>query len=383
MPPADALPQDPASVEAEAGPPLSLARGALGIALVHLAAGSPAETAHAWLRTALAGGVLDPTVRPGLFHGLPAVAFTLALAPPDHYRRARATVREQLRRLVRHRLEAAHARIDRAEPASFGEYDLVSGLTGIAVAVWEADPDGELLEDVLAYLVRLCRPVRREGRCHPGWWVHHSPRGGHDPYFPDGHANLGMAHGIAGVVSLLGLTYRAGRTVREQRATLELLCAYLDSLQYDGRAGPWWPPWTVAHTATGPTRPGPPTWCYGTPGIARAQQIAALALGDIARRHTAERAMDACLVAGAGVDGLTAGGLCHGPAGGLRALTRMAEDQAPGAPRLRRHLLTVRKSAETPAPHHERADFLEGTAGTHLALNSGLHSRWDRCLLLA
>lgn len=38
-------------------------------------------------------------------------------------------------------------------------------------------------------------------------------------------------------------------------------------------------------------RPARPSWCYGTPGLARARQLAGLALRDLARQEAAEHAL--------------------------------------------------------------------------------------------
>lgn len=50
---------------------------------------------------------------------------------------------------------------------------------------------------VLRYLVELTQPLRMPGRTLPGWWCATGPAGRPDPRWPGGHANLGMAHGIA------------------------------------------------------------------------------------------------------------------------------------------------------------------------------------------
>ncbi|MGH3622096.1 MAG: lanthionine synthetase LanC family protein, partial [Sciscionella sp.] len=55
-----------------------------------------------------------------------------------------------------------------------------------------------------------------------------------------------------------------------------------------------------------------PSWCYGTPGIARAQQLAALATGDTRRRHTAETALLGCLHDPNQLARIIDPGLCHG-----------------------------------------------------------------------
>jgi hypothetical protein len=378
------LPTDPSDLDSGDGPPLSLARGALGIGLIHLARGSPAPTSHAWLSSALASGCHDPAGHAGLFRGLPAVAFTLAHTPPDHYHRARTAVRAHLRALAEYRLKAAHARIDTGALASFNEYDLVSGLTGIGVALWSADPEGPILDHVLAYLVRLTQPVRHEGQEFPGWWVHHGPLGRPSRDFSDGHANTGMAHGIAGVLSMLAIAYRSGRVVSGHREAIEILCTALDTCRRHDEIGIWWPGWISTDRTETFARPGPPSWCYGTPGLARSQQLAALALGDRTRRRRAEQAMDTCLAGISRLDRLTTAGLCHGPAGVLRVLNRMSEDQAaePRQKRLNRHLSTLREYVASSRLPHQGMGLLEGRGGTVLSMAPDTGLQWDRCLLL-
>ena len=66
-----------------------------------------------------------------------------------------------------------------------------------------------------------------------------------------------------------------------------------------------------------------PSWCYGTPGIARAVQLAAIAVGDVDRQRSAEQAIAACLT---DPQPLTEPGLCHGLAGLYQTAFRAAAD---------------------------------------------------------
>src|SRR5690606_9359962 len=124
----------------------------------------------------------------------------------------------------------------------------------------------------------------------PGWWVDHDP----DPTAPTpgGHANLGMAHGAAGLLALLGTAARRGVVVDEQVEAIGLLLDCFDQWRQDGPAGTWWPQWLThddlrTRRLAHPHQPRP-SWCYGTPGVARAIQIGAIATGDQTRRATAE-----------------------------------------------------------------------------------------------
>ncbi|WP_437436751.1 lanthionine synthetase LanC family protein [Salinispora arenicola] len=155
-------------------------------------------------------------------------------------------------------------------------------------------PDRPLLRRVLAYLVQLTEPVHTDdaaGRLAPGWWsADPADREGSEP---GGHANVGLAHGIAGPLALLALAMRQNIRVPGHAEAIRRICTWLDSWQQASPAGPWWPEKiTVAELHAGkPSMSGParPSWCYGTPGVARAQQLAGTALDDAAGKRRQKR----------------------------------------------------------------------------------------------
>lgn len=60
------------------------------------------------------------------------------------------------------------------------------------------DPGDEAFRAVLDYLVRLSDPITINEQELPGRWTKCGPTGRRpDDRFPGGHANPGMAHGIA------------------------------------------------------------------------------------------------------------------------------------------------------------------------------------------
>ena len=137
-------------------------------------------------------------------------------------------------------------------------------------------------------------------------------------------------------------------------------------------------------------RQGRPSWCYGTPGQARAQQLAGLALGDQERMRTAERALAGCVLDRQVTGLLTDASLCHGWAGLVQALWRAARDALDPGP-LRAALREARRGMEDHlalAGPPASSGLLEGTSGIQLAQNELPHAggeppAWDACLLLA
>ncbi|WP_410673197.1 lanthionine synthetase C family protein [Amycolatopsis sp. cmx-4-68] len=378
----------------------SLARGAVGTALLHVErawTGSGSwTTAQGHIRWVVAGPV-DAADHAGLYYGAPAVAFLLHAAADRHprYRAASQTMDEHVLRLTRRRLATAATRIDHGEPAAFAEYDLFYGLTGIGALLLRHHTGSDELAAILRYVITLVtRPRREDGAELPGWWVAHDP----DEILPTpgGHANFGMAHGAAGLLAFLALATRGGCVVDGQREAIDVLTAWFDRWRQDGPDGPWWPQWITREElrAGRPAHahPGRTAWCYGTVGIARAQQLAALATDDVHRQDAAEDALAASL-ADPQLDRITEPGLCHGIAGIYQTAYRACLDARSPALARRLPALADRLAGHTPSPGDEDSDpanasgLLTGSAGADLALETARrstppHTGWDACLLI-
>ncbi|XUL89042.1 lanthionine synthetase C family protein [Streptomyces galilaeus] len=364
----------------------SLAHGPLGIALLHIehARRGRGSWQDVHRQLTAVGPLLDGDTA-GLFLGAPAMAYVLhqATADGNQYVGALNALDRIVTAHTRHRLTAAHTRIDHGQPASFAEYDLLRGLTGLGTLLLRRASDGTELKAVLEYLVRLTEPLPGPGgRPRPGWWVSHSPVNLGTPT-PGGHANAGLAHGITGPLALLALALLRGITVPGHQEAMIRICRWLDQIRVSDHRGTRWPRW-ITDTTASPVHPAAPSWCYGTPGLARAQQLAALALGETDRRRMAERALLSCLSDPLQLDHLTNRGLCHGVGGLSRVVQRVATDAdephlfTDHLPQLTHRFLSVGPPTES--------GFLEGTAGADLAFQDAEAGTpmgdWDACLLL-
>ena len=369
----------------------SLARGAAGVALLHIerahAGLATWSAAHTWVQAATRSEI-SAADQAGLFAGAPAIAFILHAAG-SRYDRYLSGIDATVASLAHRRVDAALARIRRRELTAFAEYDLLFGLTGIGQLLLRHDPGSDALGRILTYLVRLTEPIPVDGTTLPGWWTVHDP----DPLLPTpgGHANIGLAHGITGPLALLSSAYRAGVTVDGHIDAIQTICQHLDTWRQDSESGPWWPQWiTRDDLRTGrPSHPRPPrpSWCYGTPGIARALQLAAIAVHDTACQSAAEDALARCLADPTQLALISDPGLCHGWAGLYQTAWRAAAEAL--TPAIGQHLAHVaelllqRAQATTDLPD----GLLDGTAGLALALHTARHntppiSGWDACLLI-
>ncbi len=388
--PAPPHPDEPWAVQ-------SLADGAAGTALLHVEAArrhaEPWHAAHRWI-TAAAAGQVSAADTTGLFLGAPAIGFLLSTPPTEYdhlYLQARSTVHRNVVALAHRRMEAAIARISAGELAAFAEYDVFCGLTGIGAYLLRTSPAGGAFERVLRYLVALTRPLGPDGRRLPGWWVGHDPQRGDSPHFPGGHANLGAAHGITGPLLLLAQALRHGFEVDGHRDAIWTICDHLDTWRQDTDAGPWWPEHLSRHDLEQrrPHRPhdARPSWCYGTAGIARAGQLAGIALRHTSLQAFYEDALHRALSDPAQLANVTDAGLCHGWAGIYQTASRAAADALD--PRLPRLLPSLGDALLEHAQLDPAAapGFLNGAAGTALALSTLATQQppttgWDVCLLI-
>ncbi|SDD86991.1 lanthionine synthetase C family protein [Glycomyces harbinensis] len=367
----------------------SLGAGALGGVLLHferirLGLGD-AATARAWLR-AVAHPNVNSTTATNLFNGAPAIAFVLhATDAPSRYDHLRARLHEQVQAITTGRLALARERLHHQRPTGFAEYSQLSGLSGLATYLLATEPGSDLTGDVLTFLVTLTKPIRIGRTWMPGWWADHDPFLKQSPEFPGGHLNMGAAHGIPGPLTALALAYNANLRVPGQRDAIEWICRFYDTWQHE--AG-WWPQWLTREDldrgrASQP-RPGRPSWCYGTPGIVRALQLAAIALDDPARQAAAEGALARCLNDADQTSLLVEGGLCHGTAGLYRITQRVAEDASGDRFTTALADLEVHLAAR-PVPEH---GFLDGEVGLAFTLQAAGpritdESIWDAALGLA
>jgi hypothetical protein len=376
----------------------SLASGRAGIALFHLyrhlATGRPeARTAATGLLEAAIDDAAAVPSGPGLGGGLAGVGFAVAHA-------ARALDAD---------LGDVLAGIDAAllalvEPSAWGgPFHLMDGLVGIGVYGLERLPSpagGRLVTEAIARLEE--RGEHRDGgitwttppRMLPDPWHRVAPFGRHD---------LGMAHGVAGVISFLARACGAGFD-RPARTLLEGAVTWLraQSLAGGRGSGACYPAWTAP--GTGDTGPARTAWCYGDPGVAVSLAAAGTALERddwldaalVLARDTTQRPLTET--------GVLDGGVCHG-AGGLGVvfgrLYQATADPAL-AERARfwfRHTLALarpgrgcggysawRHPHEATGRWDDDPGLLEGAAGVGLALLAAatpLAPAWDRLLLLS
>ena len=274
-----------------------------------------------------------------------------------------------------------------------GRFDLVTGLVGLGVYALERldIPEGPvLLERVVR---RLAETAVRDGD-DVYWWtppehLHHSVR----ERSPQGHVDLGVAHGVPGPIALLGAACAADVASDVARGLLHGAVGWLlrEAASTERLSYSWQPGREPSPART--------AWCYGEPGVAAALLIAARGAGEPAWEETARRLARRAAARPPADSEVVDAGVCHGAAGLGLILARL--HHATGEQDLRdaarfwfTHALDLRvpesgiagyAAADVDGPSADPS-LLTGATGIALALHAAATDQeptWDRILLLS
>jgi hypothetical protein len=246
---------------------------------------------------------------------------------------------------------------------------------------------------ILDQLERLARPM-------PTGLAWHTPPSLLPPWqrelAPDGYVNLGLAHGMPGIIAILARYVTAGVEVARTRLLLDGAVAYLLSVAeptVGSRFRAWLP-------SSQPDARARVAWCYGDLGVAVALLAAATATGQDDWRTEALGIAHGMAARPFAASQVIDCGLCHGAAGIAHLFNRLS--QATGDAQLARaadtwfaHTLAMRRTdaiAGFPRGVPENgevtwqpsADLLNGATGVALALHaaiSPIEPAWDQLLL--
>jgi hypothetical protein len=280
-------------------------------------------------------------------------------------------------------------------------HDLVLGVTGLGVYALQRHPRPRAVA-CLRRVVDQLRGSARHDEDGSYWWT--PPEGVVDrsvrQKYPSGYVDLGVAHGMAGTIALLGAAFGVGI----ERATVRPLLAEavrgLGARAVATQRGPTYPSRVTPQVASAPARCA---WCYVDPGIAAALLLAADRAGEPAWR--ADAVALACRAADRHESdtGVVDAGFCHGTAGLAHLYNRMY--QATGEPALRRaavdwlertlefyRLATgngrdwVQGTEDRRSGPWTGLDIVDGAAGIALVLLAAatpVEPTWDRMFLVS
>jgi hypothetical protein len=289
----------------------SLAGGAAGLALLHgylaqAACGKDSGAAARCLERATAAVADNPTSA-SLYSGLTGVGWALA-----HLRGRRPGLdgEEDAAEID----EALLEHLDRSPWPD--DYDLISGLVGLGVYALERLPRPAAVTCLERVLDRLAETAehRPDGIT---WWTDPAWLPAEDrAKYPRGYYNLGLAHGVPGVIALLGQACASGVAVARARALLEGAVRWLLAQQGPGGFAYWAGP-------GGDDKPARLAWCYGDPGVAAALLGAARGVSEPGWERAALAIARRAAQRPPAESGVVDVGLCHGAAGLGHLFNRM------------------------------------------------------------
>jgi lantibiotic modifying enzyme len=389
---AEALAQRPSpNVAPDAPGQASLSRGASGLALFFgYLARSGGAGFERW--TELAGLHLDEALdalaavpmTAGLFGGFTGIAWTAqhlddllgwAAEPGDLEDDSSVEVDRALFEILAHNPWREH-------------YDLVSGLVGIGVYCLERLPRAGAVRCLRAVIEHLHASAVVDD--HGIYWHTRAELlpAHHREAEPLGYANLGVAHGLPGVISLLADACQVEPCMERARHLLSGSVSWLLHQTCTGQPGSSFGQWVSPRGKVHPARLG---WCYGDPGVAAALLYAARKVGE------AEWECEALKIARHAVgvpieeSGILDAALCHGAVGLAHLFNRIyqatAEELFAEAARLwYRRALDLRHPGEGIAGWPADPALLTGAAGIGLGLIAAISEVdpwWDRLLRVA
>ena len=199
------------------------------------------------------------------------------------------------------------------------DYDLISGLVGYGVYALDRLPRPVAVKCLELIIEHLAQTAERnaEGitwRTSPELLPDHQRKDA-----PEGYYNVGLAHGVPGVIAFLGLACAAGIAVDKARPLLDGAVAWLLSQQL-ADADSAFPSWVVPGVESGNCRLA---WCYGDAGLCAALLIAARSIGNPKWEEEAINIARRAALRPVKTVGAKDAGLCHGAAGIAHIFNRM------------------------------------------------------------
>lgn len=274
-----------------------------------------------------------------------------------------------------------------------GDYDLICGVVGLGVYFLERQHEAP--EVAAVGLERVVATLAARAEARPDGLTWFSPPAHLRAKSPERRYDCGLAHGVPGVIALLGRIIGAG--VGGDRAHALLA----DAVRWMWARSGAEPTGRFPYDVDDRDQPGAAArtaWCYGDPGVAVALWSAAVAVDADTRRAQALALEVAARPPGRSQ--VRDAGLCHGAMGLAHLCNRYF--QASGEDRFRdaacawiEHGLALRQRGQAIAgfPAFRAPDdpfpaaspgVLDGAAGVGLALLASISEQppdWDRVLL--
>jgi lantibiotic biosynthesis protein len=268
-----------------------------------------------------------------------------------------------------------------------GPYDLIDGLTGLGTYALARWPRPSAVECLTGIVAELDGRARRDADGVYWWTPAAALTGPRGQLYPAGGVDVGVAHGVAGVLPLLARACGLGVAEATARPLLDGAIRWLTAHLVESPAGPTSGAFIADGAEPGPARSA---WCYGDPGVAMALLLAAHDLGEPSWQLAGTQLALRAARRPPEDSGVADAGICHGTAGLTHLFTRMygltgERELADAAVAWAERTVAICQSGPA-ARSPSGPGLLEGAAGTALALLAGCvpgQPVWDQMLLIS
>jgi class I lanthipeptide synthase len=273
-----------------------------------------------------------------LYGGLAGICFAIQQASHDgtRYQKLLNVLNTiLLERVQREYIAPIHEHLKEKKPCPATYYDTIQGISGIGL-YYLMNLNSELFAKELTELVKLSisltQPIMIDGHTVPGWYLSQK-----DQFidldkqrYPNGNFNLGLSHGIPGIVAFLSIALLHGVRVEGQEEAIERAVLWIQAKRQSHRFSSYWVKCVSFEEEISELRQnhnhGMDAWCYGSPGVARSLYLAGKALKKEDLKEYALRSFRTIFMRSREEWGLAGPTFCHGISGLLAITTVMAQE---------------------------------------------------------
>ena len=273
-----------------------------------------------------------------LYTGLAGVCYAIQKASGNgkHYRKLLDNLNNHLIQAIEtHYLAPIRNNLNQGKPSPSRLYDLIQGITGIGIYLLENPSNPlfpETLERVLENLIKLSMPLKVDGKEVPGWYLPPELQVKSKQQDSKGHCDIGLAHGISGVLGFLSLCSIRGIEIHGQKEAMQRIIQWLQQQRRDSKEGYFWK--TIQQEEDIQKKDareqftGRDAWCYGTPGVAASLLLASKAMHDDALKTYAHASLLSVFNRSREQWFLPGPTMCHGISGLLLITQAAAKENA-------------------------------------------------------
>lgn len=212
--------------------------------------------------------------------------------------------------------------------------DVVQGLSGIGRYVLENRTNPlfhNLTLTIINNLIALIQPILIKGQSVPGWYLEQDDilnQLNRDP--SKFNFNLGLAHGIPGILTFLSIALIKGIKLEGQIQAIQTIVHWIRKKSFVTNCAIQWPCAVSFNEEINAITPSNEAsrdaWCYGAPGIARSLYLAGKALNDENLKKFAGAAFRGIFSRTRKQWNIPGPSLCHGIAGLLLITNEMSKE---------------------------------------------------------